>query len=97
MGSLIVASYFAVAEKSLEYLGATSEVAGFLTFFIGIMVYHNEISLSVIVAIIITIILYARSMLHHFAQRIKKGEFCYFFESFEFILYNLKHVWLGAL
>ena len=74
MGSLIVASYFAVAEKSLEYLGATSEVAGFLTFFIGIMVYHNEISLSVIVAIIITIILYARSMLHHFAQRIKKSE-----------------------
>lgn len=74
MGLLIIAAYFAVSGKSLKYLGATSEVAGFLTFFIGVLAYYGEIKFAIMVTIVITVILYARSMLHHFAKRIKAGE-----------------------
>ena len=74
MGLLIISAYFAVSGKSLKYLGATSEVAGFLTFFIGVLAYYGEVKFAIMIAIVITVILYARSMLHHFAKRIKAGE-----------------------
>lgn len=74
IGALIVISYFLVNEKTRMYHGATSEVAGFLTFFIGVITYMNELRLAVALAIIITVILYARSILHHFAERITKHE-----------------------
>lgn len=74
MGALIIAAYFAFAEHSHEYTGATSEVAGFLTFFIGILSYYNEATLAVVLAVIMTIILYARSILHNFAKKLRKNE-----------------------
>ena len=72
MGTLIIISYFVLSRK--KYSGATSEVAGFLTFFLGILAYFNEIQLSVLLAVIITVILYSRTMLHHFAERLKTVE-----------------------
>lgn len=74
IGGLIVSAYFAITEKARTYIGATSEVAGFLTFFLGVLSYYGEIKFAIILAVIITIILYARSMLHHFAEKIKKQE-----------------------
>lgn len=74
IGAMIVVSYFAVTVKAKKYLGATSEVAGFLTFFIGVISYYGELTLAIILAVIITIILYSRSVLHHFAEHIKKQE-----------------------
>jgi len=74
IGSIIVVSYFAVAVKARKYLGATSEVAGFLTFFIGMISYYGELTLAVTLAVIITIILYSRSVLHRFAEHIKQQE-----------------------
>lgn len=72
MGTLIIISYLVLSRK--KYSGATSEVAGFLTFFLGILAYFNEIQLSVLLAVIITVILYSRTMLHHFAERLKTEE-----------------------
>lgn len=72
MGTLIIISYFVLSRK--KYHGATSEVAGFLTFFLGILAYFGEIQLSVLLTVIITVILYSRSMLHSFAQHLKKEE-----------------------
>ena len=74
MGVLIIISYFADVETSRKYHGATSEVAGFITFFIGVLCYYGEYTFAAFVAIVMTIILYARSMLHHFAEHIKKKE-----------------------
>ncbi len=74
IGILIVIAYFSVAAHARAYIGATSEVAGFLAFFLGVLVYYGEISLAVILTVVITVILYARSLLHHFAKRIKKEE-----------------------
>lgn len=72
MGILIIIAYFIVADR--KHIGATSEIAGLLTFFIGVLSYHQEYIFATILAIIITIILYARSMLHSFAERIKPQE-----------------------
>ena len=72
MGLLIIISYFVLSRK--KYQGATSEVAGFLTFFIGILAYFGEIQLSVLLTVIITVILYSRTVLHQFAQHLKKEE-----------------------
>jgi uncharacterized membrane protein (DUF4010 family) len=74
MGLLIIVSYFTVSQKTREYHGATSEVAGLLTFFIGVLSFYGELTLAVSLAVIITIILYARSILHHFAEHIKRQE-----------------------
>src|SRR3989338_3285096 len=72
IGILIVVSYFVLSKK--KYHGATSEVAGFLAFFLGILAYFGEIKLSVLLTVIITVILYSRTMLHNFAQHLKKEE-----------------------
>ena len=73
-GFLIIVSYFVLSTGNREFHGATSEVAGFLTFFIGVLSYLGEIKLAVLLTVIITIILYSRSMLHHFAEHLKKEE-----------------------
>lgn len=72
MGTLIIISYFVLAKRN--YPGATSEVAGFLTFFLGVLAYFGEIQLSVLLTVIITTILYSRTVLHQFAHRLKKEE-----------------------
>lgn len=72
MGILISISYFVLSRK--KYHGATSEVAGFLTFFLGVLAYFSEIQLAVLLTVIITIILYSRTVLHQFAQHLKKEE-----------------------
>ncbi len=74
IGTLIVIAYFAANEHTRKQTGVTSEMAGFLAFFIGMLSFYGEITLAVILTIIITIILYSRSLLHHFAEKIKKQE-----------------------
>jgi len=69
-----IIAYFVITERTGQYVGATSEMAGFLTFFLGVLTYYNEITLAIVLAVIITLILYARSVLHHFAQKMKKEE-----------------------
>ncbi len=74
MGSLIVIAYNSMNAIERNHMGVTSEVAGFLAFFIGILSYYGEFSLAAMIAITITIILYARSILHGFAKKLKSGE-----------------------
>lgn len=73
-GALIIVAYFLISQHSHYIGGATSEVAGFLVFFIGLLCIYDEVTLAVILAVAITIILYTRSILHHFAQKISKEE-----------------------
>ena len=73
-GTLIITAYILINRESKTHFSATSEIAGFLTFFIGVLCYYNELAFATILAISITIILYARTMLHHFAEKIKKKE-----------------------
>ncbi len=72
MGIISILAYYAVSDK--KHIGATTEVAGMLTFFIGLLAYQGELGLATVLAIIITVILYARSMLHHFAAKIHHKE-----------------------
>ena len=73
-GVLVIMAYFMIAKGSKVHFGATSEMAGFLVFFLGVLAYYNEITFAIILAVAVTIILYARSILHHFAEKIKKQE-----------------------
>ncbi len=74
IGILILIAYFMISHRSAIGMGATSEIAGFITFFIGVLSYYQEYSLAVIITVIMAVILYARSLLHHFAERIKDKE-----------------------
>ncbi|MBT4935934.1 MgtC/SapB family protein [Candidatus Woesearchaeota archaeon] len=74
MGSLIVSAYFVTRDKKKHHTGATSEVAGLIVFFVGILCYHGELILAAVIAITMTIILYGRSVLHTFAKKIKRQE-----------------------
>jgi len=74
VGLLIIVAYFTLSKIDRKHTGAISEVAGFLTFFIGVIAYHGETTLAVVLAVIMTIILFARSVLHNFAKHINKQE-----------------------
>ncbi len=73
-GILILVSYSLINKTHRKFVGTTTEVAGFLTFFIGALSYYGETFFAMMLAISITIILYARSVLHDFAAHIKKEE-----------------------
>ncbi len=74
VGGIILIAYFSINERVHKYVGATSEIAGFITFFIGVLVYYDQILLATVLAIAMTIILYARSVLHNFARKMEKKE-----------------------
>jgi uncharacterized membrane protein (DUF4010 family) len=74
VGALIIVAYFVLSGVDRKHIGATSEVAALLTFFIGALAVYGEITITVILAIAITIILYLRSFLHHFAEKISSEE-----------------------
>ncbi len=74
VGVLVGIAYLKIMDAARNHIGATSEVAGFLTFLIGALAYYGETTLAVTLAVTITIILYARSMLHDFAKHITKTE-----------------------
>lgn len=75
IGIIIGIAYFNIIDRKRKHMGATSEVAGLLTFFLGALAYYGEITLAVSLAVVMTVILYARSMLHDFAKKLKKKEF----------------------
>ena len=74
IGALIVFAYLSIVKGSPTHFGVTSEMAGFLTFFIGALCFYGDRKLAVIITVMVTIILYARSLLHRFAEKIKKQE-----------------------
>jgi uncharacterized membrane protein (DUF4010 family) len=74
VGSLVVAAYFITTDRKGKHFGATSEFAGLLTFFIGVLAFYNEILFATVLAITITFILYLRDPLHKFAKHLKRGE-----------------------
>ena len=74
IGILVIVAYFIISEKSKNHFGATSEIAGLLTFFIGVLSYYQEFFFAVTLAVSIAVILYARSLLHHFAEKITSKE-----------------------
>tara|TARA_Y100000310_G_scaffold317846_1_gene371203 strand:+ start:21952 stop:23208 length:1257 start_codon:yes stop_codon:yes gene_type:complete len=74
MGGIILMAYYKAGYVSREHIGATSEVAGLITFFIGALAFYGEITLAASIAIIMTAILYARSFLHNFAKGMRKAE-----------------------
>ena len=74
LGLIIAIAYFLLGEQDRKHTGATSEIAAFLTFFVGMFSFYGEFTFAITLAIIITLILYARSMLHHFAEKITQKE-----------------------
>ena len=74
MGALIVMAYKATHQGDAKHVGVTSEVAGFIAFFIGVLTHYGEIKLAVLITVVVTIILFSRSFLHHFAQRIQRRQ-----------------------
>ncbi len=73
-GILIIIAYFTINKQIKHYVGATTEIAGFLTFLIGALSYYGELVLAAVLAVVITVILYARSFLHNFTKKIKPEE-----------------------
>ncbi|MBI2152064.1 MgtC/SapB family protein [Candidatus Woesearchaeota archaeon] len=74
LGIIIAIAYFLLGEQDRQHTGATSEIAAFLTFFVGMFAFYGELTFAVTLAIVITLILYARSVLHHFAEKITREE-----------------------
>jgi len=70
---LIITAYYVSSTKS-GYSGLTTALAAFIAFLIGLLCFYDKIILAVALAVSTTIILYARTFLHHFARKIKRKE-----------------------
>lgn len=55
-------------------IGLTTEIAGIITFIIGVLSYSEKPIIPITIAIIMTIFLYTRIELHQFAGNLKKDE-----------------------
>ena len=73
-GTLIIVAYFSLTAKNHKYMGATSEMAGFIIFFVGVLCYRGEVVFAAAITVVMAIILYSRTFLHNFAQKIKGEE-----------------------
>jgi len=69
---LIGISYYVTASKN--QLGLTTEMAVFLTFLLGILVYYQYVVFAVIVAVLMVMLLTLKTFLHRFAKNLSPEE-----------------------
>ncbi len=69
---IIVSHYFTALQTGR--VGITSEIAGFITFFVGVLCARGDFIIAVPLAVVMTLLLYERIELHAFAAHIKREE-----------------------
>jgi uncharacterized membrane protein (DUF4010 family) len=79
---LLVASYVMSSYQN-KTSGATTEIAGFFAFLIGILVGMDQELYATIVTLLLVLTLYFKDPLHNFAHRIGKEEF---YDTIKFIV-----------
>lgn len=74
LAALIIIAYRLTSIR-LKSFGLTSSLAAFLTFFIGVLCAYEEFILAaVVITVGVTILLYARTFSHRFAEKMKREE-----------------------
>src|SRR3989338_5790519 len=71
--ALLVASYV-MASYIDKTNGATTEVAGLFTYFIGILMAKGDLLIAAVITLIVVLLLYFKKPLHDLAHRIEKEE-----------------------
>ncbi|MBU0667064.1 MAG: MgtC/SapB family protein [Nanoarchaeota archaeon] len=72
---LIAISYFAATKFSKgASIGLTAEITGLLVFIIGLITFKGELIFAVVLAIIITTVLYMRDTLHKLIKKVSREE-----------------------
>lgn len=71
--ALVIVAYYTSSLKS-HYHGLTTAMAALITFFLGGLALSGQTLLAVTLAVTITLLLFARTFLHHFAKKIQKKE-----------------------
>ncbi len=69
---ILISHYFFSSHEGR--VGITTEMAGLVTFFIGMLSMTDHTSLAIILAVLMTFLLYERTALHSFAEKLKKEE-----------------------
>ncbi|HLC80995.1 MAG TPA: DUF4010 domain-containing protein [Candidatus Nanoarchaeia archaeon] len=61
-------------EQGEWHMGATTELAGLITYLAGILIFYDKITTAATIIVAVTLILYAKTYLHHFTQKLKGTE-----------------------
>ncbi len=72
---LFIISSYVVASARFKETGSTTEFAAILAFIIGVMCYQQYFKISIILAILVTILLSIKIISHKFAKTMKREEF----------------------
>ena len=72
---LLVASYV-MSSYLNKNTGATTEMAGIFTYFIGILMAMGETLVATVITLLVVVLLYFKEALHAFAHRVEKEELC---------------------
>ncbi len=70
---LIIISHHVFAEQKGR-IGLTTEFAGLVTFFVGMLSYLEFTLLAIVLAVVMTLLLYEKIELHEFASKLSKEE-----------------------
>ncbi|MFA4814506.1 MAG: MgtC/SapB family protein [Candidatus Gracilibacteria bacterium] len=70
---LLVASYV-MSSYLGKTTGATTEIAGFFTYFIGVLMGMGETLIATVITLVVVLLLYFKKTLHAFAHRVERKE-----------------------
>ncbi len=70
---LLIASYIMSAYLDKK-TGATTELAGFFTYFIGVLMGMGDTLIATVITLVVVLLLYFKEALHAFAHRVAKEE-----------------------
>ncbi|MEK9160384.1 MAG: MgtC/SapB family protein [Patescibacteria group bacterium] len=70
---LLIASYVMSAYLD-KRTGATTELAGFFTYFVGILMGMGETLIATVITLVVVMLLYFKEALHRFAHKVEKEE-----------------------
>lgn len=70
---LLVASY-SMSSYLARDTGATTEIAGLFTYFIGILMGMGETLIATVITLVVVLLLYFKKTLHAFAHKVEKEE-----------------------
>lgn len=73
VAALILTSHYFFSARQGR-IGLTTEIAGLVTFWIGVLSYLEQTLLAIILTMVMTLFLYERTELHQFVARMKKEE-----------------------
>lgn len=74
LAGFVMVHYYLSTRKHPAWTGTTTYIASLITFLLGALSYYGKIRLAVLLAVIMTVLLYFKEFIHQFIKKMKAKE-----------------------